>query len=99
MDVKWLRVALENLDAEAEDIANDNPRAAERTVIAIREAVKLLSDFPAMGRTGRVSGTREMVVPGTPYIVPYRVRDNHIQILRVLHSARKWPKSFDSKKQ
>jgi toxin ParE1/3/4 len=99
MDVKWLRVALENLDAEAEYIANDNPRAAERTVIAIREAVKLLSDFPAMGRTGRVSGTREMVVPGTPYIVPYRVRDNHIQILRVLHAARKWPKSFDSKKQ
>jgi len=99
MDVKWLRVALENLDAEAEYIANDNPRAAERTVIAIREAVKLLSDFPAMGRTGRVSGTREMVVPGTPYIVPYRVRDNHIQILRMLHAARKWPKSFDSKKQ
>jgi toxin ParE1/3/4 len=99
MDVKWLRVALENLDAEAEYIANDNPRAAERTAIAIREAVKLLSDFPAMGRTGRVSGTREMVVPGTPYIVPYRVRDNHIQILRVLHAARKWPKSFDSKKQ
>lgn len=99
MDVKWLRVALENLDAEAEYIANDNPRAAERTVTAIREAVKLLSDFPAMGRTGRVPGIREMAVPSTPYVIPYRVRDNHIQILRVLHAARKWPRSFDSKKQ
>jgi addiction module RelE/StbE family toxin len=98
MNVKWLRLALENLDAEAEYIANDNERASEKTVAAIRDAVKLLADYPALGRPGRVSGTRELVVTGTPYIIPYRVRGNTIHILRVLHAARKWPKNFDSRK-
>jgi addiction module RelE/StbE family toxin len=99
MHVKWLRVALESLDAEAQYIANDNVLASGKLVAAMRDAVKLLADFPALGRPGRVSGTRELVVPGTPYIIPYRVRGNTIHILRVLHAARKWPKSFDSRKQ
>ena len=47
-----------------------------------------------MGRPGRVPGTRELVIPGTPYIVPYRVQGEAIQILRVYHSARRWPESF-----
>lgn len=94
MHVKWLRVALDNLDAEAEYIAHDSPRAAGRIVAAIEGAVQLLSDYPALGRPGRVHGTRELVVPGTPYIVPYRVRGNKIEILRVFHGARKWPKRF-----
>jgi len=98
MNVRWLRVALQNLDAEAEYIANDNPRASAKTVAAVREAVKLLADYPALGRPGRVPGTRELVVPGTPYIVPYKVHGNHIHILRVLHAARKWPKNFESRK-
>jgi addiction module RelE/StbE family toxin len=95
MRVKWLRLALESLNAEAEYIATDNLRAARKTIVTIREAVKLLANYPALGRPGRVPGTREMVVPGTPYIIPYRVRDDHIQILRVLHASRKWPKRFD----
>jgi toxin ParE1/3/4 len=98
MNVKWLRLALKNLDAEAEYIANDNERASEKMVAAIRDAVKLLVDYPALGRPGRVSGTRELVVTGTPYIIPYRVRGNTIHILRVLHAARKWPKNFDIRK-
>ena len=98
MNVKWLRIALKNLDYEAEYIANDNEPASGRVVAAIRDAVKLLADYPALGRPGRVSGTRELVVPGTPYIIPYRVRGNTIYILRVLHAARKWPRSFDSRK-
>ncbi|HEY6348531.1 MAG TPA: type II toxin-antitoxin system RelE/ParE family toxin [Candidatus Angelobacter sp.] len=94
MQVKWLRVALDNLDAEAEYIARDNPSATAKVVAAIEKAVQLLSDYPALGRPGRVHGTRELVVPGTPYIVPYRVRGNKIEILRVFHGARKWPKCF-----
>jgi toxin ParE1/3/4 len=54
----------------------------------------LLADQPQMGRPGRVSGTREFVVPRTSYIVPYRVRDNRIQVLRVYHGARRWPERF-----
>ena len=46
---------------------------------------------PEIGRPGRVPGTRELVVPRTPFIIPYRVKDNAVQILRVYHAARKWP--------
>jgi toxin ParE1/3/4 len=92
--VKWLRTALRNLEAEAEYIAQENPKAAARTVERVREAVQKLADHPALGRPGRVSGTRELVVTGTPYIVPYRVRGKTVEILRVQHAARKWPEKF-----
>jgi toxin ParE1/3/4 len=92
--VKWLRIALANLNDEAEYIAQDNPAAAIRVAESIQQAVENLRLFPAMGRPGRVLGTRELVVPGTPYIIPYRVRNNEIEILRVFHASRRWPKSF-----
>jgi toxin ParE1/3/4 len=90
--VKWLRTALANLEAEAGYIAEDNPAAATRVVQGIFRAVNLLKKNPAMGRAGRVVGTRELVVAGTPYIVPYRIRGDAVEVLRVFHSARKWPK-------
>lgn len=89
--VRWLRKALANLEAHAQYIARDNPAAARRVVTAIVRAVTELKDYPALGRPGRVEGTRELVVLGTPYIVPYRVRKGTVEILRVFHGARKWP--------
>ncbi len=94
MRVRWLRVALANLDAEAEYIAQDNPAAAGRVVQKILRAVDLLKENPAMGRAGRVAGTRELVVAETPYIIPYRVRGDAVEILRVFHAARRWPGKF-----
>jgi len=91
MQVRWLRRALANLDSEAEYIARHNPQAAAGTVMAMQEAVARLAEYPAMGRSGRVPGTRELVVVGTPYIIPYRVRGDRVEILRVFHAARKWP--------
>jgi addiction module RelE/StbE family toxin len=91
VQVRWLRRALANLDSEAEHIARHNPQAAARIVMAIQEAVARLAEYPAMGRSGRVPGTRELVVVGTPYIIPYRVRGDRVEILRVFHAARKWP--------
>jgi toxin ParE1/3/4 len=89
--VRWLKIALANLDAEAECIAEDNPAAAGRVVEKILRAVDLLKKNPAIGRAGRVAGTRELVVAETPYIIPYRVRGESVEILRVFHAARKWP--------
>ena len=93
MEVRWLRSALANLDAEAEYVARDNV-AASRLVERIYEAVEQLKQYPSLGRVGRVPGTRELVVPHTPYLVPYRVREDVIEILRVLHGARRWPIRF-----
>ena len=94
MRVRWLKRALKNLDEEAEYIARDNPQAAARIVEGIATGVDRLATHPAAGRPGRVPGTRELVIDATVYIVPYRVRDETVEILRVFHAARKWPEKF-----
>lgn len=94
MRVRWLRRALQNLDEEAEYIARDDPDAAAQMVDRIATSVERLATHPALGRTGRVPGTRELVVSGTPYVVPYRVHGETVEILRVFHGARKWPEKF-----
>ena len=94
MRVRWLKRALKNLDEEAEYIARDNLQTAARIVERIATSVDRLATHPASGRPGRVPGTRELVISGTAYIVPYRVRDVTVEILRVFHASRKWPEKF-----
>jgi len=84
-------LALSDLDELMDYIAKDNPEAATKVAEKIWETTRMLSDHPAMGKPGRVPGTREIVAAGTAYIIPYRVVANEVQILRVLHGARKWP--------
>ena len=94
MRVKWTRKALANLDNAVEYIAADKPAAAAKVALKIWNAAMGLADQPGMGRPGRVPGTRELVVPGLPYILPYVERERAIFILRVLHTSMKWPKKF-----
>jgi toxin ParE1/3/4 len=94
MKIKWVRLALTDLDEAAAFISQDNPQAAKRIVRRIRTATRLLSDQPDAGRPGRVHGTRELVIADTPFILPYRVVNNTVQILRVLHGAMKWPEQL-----
>jgi plasmid stabilization system protein ParE len=75
-------------------IAVDNPAAALRMVTRIRTAVERLATVPAAGRPGRVPGTRELTIAGTPYVVPYRVKSDAVQIITILHSAQRWPDQF-----
>jgi len=70
-------------------IASDNPTAAARTIDRVERLADLLARVPFAGRRGRVVGTREMVVPGLPYIVIYRVRRDAIEIVSVVHGARR----------
>ena len=72
-------------------IAEDSPAAATAVVERIRAAVGKLGEAPAIGRSGRVPGTRELVVTRTPYIVAYRVRGDEVEIVTVLHGAQRWP--------
>lgn len=96
MRISWLRNALKNLEDEASYIARDNPLAARDIVRRIHRVVAMLADNPSLGHPGRVAGTRELVVPGTHYIIPYRVRPNprQVEILRVFHVARKLPERW-----
>jgi len=94
MRLRWLRLALRNLDEEAAYIATDDPAAAQVVVERVLRAVAMLADQPALGRPGRVPGTRELVVPRTRYVVPYRVRGSAVDILRVFHTSRRLPERW-----
>ena len=94
MKIRWFRRALNQLVAAEDYIAEDNPDAARELVTRIKRAVARLADYPELGRTGRVEGTRELVVSRTPYIVAYRVRDDEVIVLAVQHAARLWPARF-----
>ncbi len=94
MRVKWLRTALRNLANESSFIAHDDPAAADLVVQRILDAVAALEAQPALGRPGRVPDTRELVVPKTRYIVPYRVRGDTVEVLRVFHTSRRQPKHW-----
>lgn len=89
MQVLWLKTALKNLEAELDYIAQENPQAAMLVSNRILESVDLLSHQPQLGKPGRVAGTRELLVPNTRYVIPYRLKQNRIEILRVFHTSRK----------
>jgi addiction module RelE/StbE family toxin len=92
MKIVWTRAALEDLESIRLYIETDNPRAAVRVVLRILRLTTLLERTPQMGRPGRVIGTRELVVPKLPYIVAYRMHADVLEVLRVLHTSRRWPK-------
>jgi len=90
--IDWSPAAHRDLLQIIRHIAQDDPDTAYKILEAIEERTSLLSDNPALGRVGRVRGTRELVVAGTPYIVAYRVRGEAVQVLRVLRGAQRWPR-------
>lgn len=75
-------------------IEDQNPAAAIRIDERIEANVKQLLSFPESGRHGRVTGTRELVITGTPYIAAYAVYPDRIRVLRVLHGAQVWPENL-----
>jgi len=85
MKVRWLKRGLTSLSALEYFIAVENRGAARRVVDRIEKAVARLGQFPLMGRVGFVAGTRELIVPGSEYLVIYCVTEKEVQILRVFH--------------
>ncbi len=92
MRVRWSANAERDLDAIEAFIGQDNAVVAIETVLGILQRVEdTLPPHPSIGCAGRVSGTRELILTRTPYLVAYRMRDKTIEVLRVLHAARRWP--------
>lgn len=92
MRIKWLKRAILDLDEEISYIAQDNPEIAIIMYSYIRNYIKVLENFPDLGRPGRVFGTRELVLDRYPYIIPYRVKNENLEILRIFHTRRKPPR-------
>lgn len=93
--LRWTRRAVRRLDQIGSYIAKDDPEAAARLVARIVSAVDNLRSQPAMGRSGRIKGTREYVFADIPYIVAYRVKPEVIEIIAVIHRAQPWPLTLD----
>lgn len=94
MKLAWTRIALADLDSAYEYVVDDNPAAAARIIERIRKALEAAGRHPEIGRPGRVQGTRELIIPGTPFIVAYRAKANRIEVLSVIHGARRWPEAL-----
>ncbi len=91
MRISWLDDAVTDLIQIRKYIASDKPQAAAKVAVLIRQSVDVLAEYPDSGRPGRIEGTRELVLSALPYIIPYRVKNDTVEILRVLHASRKWP--------
>jgi addiction module RelE/StbE family toxin len=92
--LRYTRQALADLDEARRYIAERSPKAAATMAARIREAIGGLTLFPDRGRRGRIGGTRELVISATPFIVVYRVGDGQIDVLAIMHGARRWPGGF-----
>jgi plasmid stabilization system protein ParE len=88
----WSPRAIRHLADLRAHIARDNPDAAARVAMTLLAAVDRLTELPNLGRPGRAAGTREVVVPGTPYVIPYRLRGARLEIIAVFHGRQRWPK-------
>jgi toxin ParE1/3/4 len=92
--VRWLKTANSDLDAATEYIFGEDPEAARDMYAHIRERVAGLAKRPHTGRPGRVFGTRELALERYPYVIPYRIRGNEAQVLRVFHTSRRPPEAW-----
>jgi toxin ParE1/3/4 len=94
LTLHWTPIAIGHLHAAYEYVAQDSLPAADALVERIFAATEQLTQYPQIGREGRVKRTRELVIAGTPYLVAYRVRRSRIDLLAVFHGAHKWPEEF-----
>jgi toxin ParE1/3/4 len=89
--IVWSPRAVRHLTDVRAYIARDNPEAAARVAVTLLTSVERLAGMPSLGRPGRVSGTRELVVPGTPYVIPYRLRGERLEVIAAFHGRHRWP--------
>ena len=93
--IEWTEQATRQLDQAHDYIALSNSEdVADRITLQIVSGVQQLAAFPMSGRAGRVPGTRELVIPNTPFIAAYTIEKARIVILAVYHGAQRWPERF-----
>ena len=94
MKIVWSRRAIRHLVSLRKYIARDSEQNASLVALRILSAIDLLQTHPEMGRPGRVFGTRELVVPDTPFLIPYRVRQGRLELIAVFHGRQRWPRKL-----
>jgi addiction module RelE/StbE family toxin len=93
--IEWTDHSLQQLDHAHDYIALSNSESvAERITMLMVSSVQQLENFPMSGRAGRVRGTRELVIPQTPFLVVYTLEHGQITVLAIYHGAQRWPETF-----
>lgn len=96
MKLRWTPEALDDLTGIRTSIARRRPLVADQVIRKIKASTRLLIHQPMMGRIGRIKGTREWVVTGLPYVIPYILRVKTLLILRVIHTSIEWDDEYES---
>ena len=92
MRIRWTEPATHDLTRICDYTEeHEGPGQARRLALRLYEGIDSLAQFPLRGRPGRLAGTRELIFSGIPFLVMYRVRDDVVEILRILHGAQRWP--------
>ena len=94
MTIRWAGPALDDLESLRAYLGGKNPRAAKRVLALVFDAVEALEITPWVGRIGRRPHSRELVLVDVPYIVAYRVTSGQVEVLRVFHTSRRWPRKL-----
>lgn len=92
MQIRWSPEAADDFESAIRRILQDNPSNAQRVAQIIYDRIAALTTFPNRGRAGRVEGTRELVIVPLPFVAVYRVKDDFVEIVRVIHGAQEWPR-------
>jgi toxin ParE1/3/4 len=90
MRVIWSRRAIRHLTHVRDYTALENPESAKEVAARTLEAVDRLATYPNLGRPGRQPGMRELILPRTPYIIPYRIRGERVELIAVFHGRQRW---------
>ncbi len=89
--VKYTKLAIDDLNNSYDYIYKDSPTSAIKVIERIEIAIQKLVEFPELGKKGRVSGTYELYVVNTPFIIVYMVDDKFLKVISILHTSRKFP--------
>jgi toxin ParE1/3/4 len=93
--IEWTEQAARQLEHTQDFIALSNGEdIADRITMRIVSSVQRLATFPMAGRSGRVRGTRELVISNTPFIAAYTINRDRIVVLALYHGAQQWPEVF-----
>lgn len=94
MKIRLMKAAIRDLRETRTYIAQDDPEAAARVATRIESAIALIAKRPEIGRPAADQPVREWSVPGLPFVIPYRVSDDVIEIVRVFHTSRRRPPTW-----
>ena len=94
MKIKLLPQARADIRLAVDFVRKEDPRAADNLIVAVQKSLRLIENNPNVGRFDPEDGTREWSIPNWPYLIPYRVKANEIEVLHLWHTRRNKPGSW-----